>query len=176
MKKLSALAAVAAAAIAALVTVQIAGADAHQGNPGSDVHHIFVIVLENHSAQSVIGDPNAPYITSLAHQYASAANYYGVTHPSEPNYVAMISGSNWWINTDDPNTRLDHTNLVDELEAANKTWATYQEALPPNKTDDYWPSTSNKLYASKHNPFVLFNDIRNDPARMANVKPYEALA
>jgi phosphatidylinositol-3-phosphatase len=177
MKKLTAVAALAAAAIAALVTVQLAGADAHQGRPGSDVQHIFVIVLENHSQQSVIGDPNAPYITSLAQKYASAGNYYGVTHPSEPNYVAMISGSNWWINTDDPNTRLDHTNLVDELAAGHKTWAAYMEAMPSdNKTADYWPSTTDKLYASKHNPFVLFNDIRNDPARMAHVKTYDALS
>jgi hypothetical protein len=175
MKKLTALSALAAAVIAALVTVQLAGADAHQGNPGSDVHHIFVIVLENHSAQSVIGDPNNPYISSLAQKYATASNYYGVTHPSEPNYLAMISGSNWWINKDDVNTRLDHVNLVDQLEAAHKTWGAYMEALPPNKTDNQWPSNT-ALYANKHNPFVLFNDIRKNPTRMENVKPYEALA
>lgn len=179
MKKLSAAAAVVAAAVAALVTVQVAGAHGgHDGwHHGNDVKHIFVIVLENHSQHSVIGDPNMPYLSSLATQYASAANYYGVTHPSEPNYLAMISGSNWWINKDDPNTRLDHVNLVDELQAAHKTWAAYEEAMPAdNKTIDAWPSSSNALYASKHNPFVLFNDIRNDPARMANVKPYTSFA
>jgi hypothetical protein len=177
MKRLTAVAALAAAAITALVTVQLAGADAHQGRPGSDVQHIFVIVLENHSAQSVIGDPNAPYLTSLAQQNASAGKYYGVTHPSLPNYVAMISGSNWWINDDNPLDRFDHTNLVDQLEARHKSWAAYMEAMPAdNKTTDYWPDSSNKLYASKHNPFALFNDIRNDPARMANVKTYDALA
>jgi phosphatidylinositol-3-phosphatase len=45
-----------------------------------------------------------------------------------------------------------------------------------DKTADYWPNTTDKLYASKHNPFVLFNDIRNDPARMANVKTYDAVS
>jgi hypothetical protein len=176
MKKLTALAALSAAVIAALVTTQLAGADFHHHRAGSDLHHVFVIVLENHSKQSVIGDPNTPFITSLAHQYASAANYYGVTHPSEPNYVAMISGSNWWINDDNPANRFDHVNLVDELEARHKTWAAYMEALPDDKTADYWPSSGNPLYASKHNPFVLFDDIRNNPARMANDKPYTALA
>jgi hypothetical protein len=136
-----------------------------------------VIVLENHSKQSVIGDPNAPYITSLAQTYASAGNYYGVTHPSEPNYVAMISGSNWWINNDNPANRFDHVNLVDQLEAAHKTWAAYMEAMPADDpTADFWPSSSTALYASKHNPFVLFNDIRSDPARLANVKTYDALS
>jgi phosphatidylinositol-3-phosphatase len=180
MKRFTAVAALAAAGIAALVTVQIAGATARHDNHEhgrSGVRHIFVIVLENHSQQSVIGDPNAPYITRLAHRYASAADYYGVTHPSEPNYVALISGSNWWINDDNPANRFDHTNLVDELQAAHKTWGAYMEAMPGNdKTTDYWPSSADPLYASKHNPFVLFNDIRNDPAQMANVKPYTSFA
>ncbi len=180
MKKLTALAALAAAGLAALATVQIAGATqgAQPTTPriGGDVRHIFVIVLENHSQQSVIGDPNAPYITSLAQRYASAADYYGVTHPSEPNYLALLSGSNWWINTDNPNTLLDHVNLVDELEAAHKTWAAYMEAMPADdKTATQWPSYT-ALYAIKHNPFVLFSDIRNDPARMAHVKPYSDFA
>jgi hypothetical protein len=180
MKKLTALAAVAAAAIAAFIGVQVAGATGgvHPDAPrvGGDVQHIFVIMLENHSRQGVIGDPNAPFITSLAQNYASAAEYFGVTHPSEPNYIAAISGSNWWINKDDVNTRLDHVNLVDELEAAHRSWGAYMEAMPADdKLASQWPSNT-ALYAIKHNPFVLFNDIRNDPARMENVKPFDALA
>ncbi|HET7648475.1 MAG TPA: alkaline phosphatase family protein [Gaiellaceae bacterium] len=138
--------------------------------------HVFVIVLENHSAASVIGDPNAPFISSLAAKYAVAKNYYGVTHPSLPNYVALLSGSNWWSNSDNPAQRFAHVNLVDQLEAAHKTWAGYMEALPSDKLADSWPSSSNALYASKHNPFVLFDDIRSSQARLANVKPYTQLA
>jgi phosphatidylinositol-3-phosphatase len=149
---------------------------AGRGGAG-DVQHVFVIVLENHSRQGVIDDPNAPYISSLAHTYAQATQYFGVTHPSEPNYVAMISGSNWWINDDNPDNRFDHTNLVDQLEAAHRSWGAYMEALPADdKLADYWPSSSNALYASKHNPFVLFDDIRTEQARMADVKPYTDLA
>ena len=152
------------------------GFNEHHDN-GRDIQHIFVIMLENHSQQGIIGDPNTPFITSLANHYASASNYYGVTHPSEPNYVAFLSGNNWWINNDSPDNRFDHKNLVDQLEAAHKTWAGYMEAMPANdKTVDYWPSSGNPLYASKHNPFVLFDDIRNNPARMANVKPYTEFA
>ncbi|MES1247043.1 MAG: alkaline phosphatase family protein [Actinomycetota bacterium] len=139
--------------------------------------HIFVIMLENHSKSSVLGDANAPFINQLAQTGAVAANYYGVTHPSEPNYVAAISGSNWWSNTDDPNNRFDHTNVVDQLEAKKLTWGAYMESMPSaGYTGDYWPSSSNPLYASKHNPFVLFNDIRNNPARLAKIKPYTSLA
>ena len=139
--------------------------------------HIFVIMLENHSQSSVIDDSNAPYITSLAHSNAMAANYYGVTHPSEPNYVAAISGSNWFINDDNPNNRFDHTNLVDQLEANKLTWGAYMESMPSaGYLGDYAPSSSQQLYASKHNPFVLFNDIRSDPARLAKIKPYTSFA
>ena len=145
--------------------------------PGPRLDHIFLIMLENHSQSSVIGDANAPFINSLAQHYATADNYYGVTHPSEPNYVAAISGSNWFVNNDDPANRYDHTNLVDQLEANHVTWGAYMESMPSaGYLGDFYPSSANPLYASKHNPFVLFDDIRNDPSPLANVKPYTALA
>ena len=171
------------AALAAVVIALPASAGGRDGGDGSShgmsprLDHIFVIMLENHSQSSVIGDVNAPFINSLAQQYATAANYFGVTHPSEPNYVAAISGSNWFINNDNPANRFDHTNLVDQLEASHHTWGAYMESMPGvGSLDDYWPSSGNPLYASKHNPFVLFDDIRNDPSRLANVKPYTAFA
>jgi hypothetical protein len=50
------------------------------------------------------------------------------------------------------------------------------EALPADPLADFAPSAADPLYASKHNPFALFTDIRSDPARVANIKPYTALA
>lgn len=148
----------------------------HHEPHGPKLNHVFVIVLENHSQGSVIGDPAAPFITSLAHTYGMASNYYGVTHPSEPNYVAAISGSNWFVNDDNPNNRFDHTNLVDQLEQHHKTWAAYMESMPSaGFLGNNAPGTL-QLYVSKHNPFVLFNDIRTDPTRLANVKPYTDFA
>lgn len=141
------------------------------------LNHIFVIMLENHSQSSVIDDTNAPFITGLAHTYGMAANYFGVTHPSEPNYVAAISGSNWSVNNDNPNNTFDHTNLVDQLESRGVSWAAYMESMPANdKLAQNWPSAGNALYANKHNPFVLFPDIATDSARMANVKPFTDFA
>ncbi len=139
--------------------------------------HIFVITLENHSRDGVIGDPNAPFITWLAHHYGEAADYYGVTHPSEPNYVAQISGDTFGVNNDDPANRFNAPNLVDQLEASHHSWGAYMESAPSaGFLGDFWPSEGEKLYASKHNPFVLFEDIRNDPSRLAKIKPYDALA
>ena len=171
--------------LAALAAVAIAlpasaggrdGGDGSHGNGSPRLSHIFVIMLENHSQSSVIGDANAPFINSLAQQYATAASYFGVTHPSEPNYVAAISGSNWFINNDNPANRFDHTNLVDQFDSSHVTWGAYMESMPSaGYLGDFAPGTT-ALYASKHNPFVLFDDIRNDPSRLANVKPYTSFA
>ena len=175
-------AAAAATTIAASLAVGLTAAGgAAASTKSGDRQHVrldraFVIVLENHSQHSVIGDPNTPFISSLAQKYGEAADYFGVTHPSEPNYVAMISGSNWFINNDNPANRFDHTNLVDELEAAHISWGAYMEALPADPLADFAPSAAAPLYASKHNPFALFTDIRSNPARVANIKPYTALA
>ena len=182
-KRAKVLAVGAVAGVAAALTVGLSAPSgatpvASHGFGGNHVRldRAFIIVLENHSAKGVIGDPNAPFITSLAQQYGEAANYFGVTHPSEPNYIAMTSGSNWFTNNDNPANRFDHTNVVDTLEAAHISWDAYMEALPPNPLDDFWPSSAQPLYASKHNPFALYTDIRGNPARVAHIKPYTELA
>ena len=52
--------------------------------------HVYVIMMENTDYEDVIGNTtDAPYINQLANTYSFGANYYGVTHPSEPNYVAF---------------------------------------------------------------------------------------
>jgi hypothetical protein len=147
----------------------------HHGHAPLD--HIFVIMLENHSKSSVIDDPNAPYITSLAHEYGMASNYYGVTHPSMPNYIATIAGDNFGIQDDnDQNVvNLDRPNLVDQLEARHIRWDAYMQTLPKDKLARTGPGDV-ALYAKKHNPFVLFDDIKNNPERMSHVRPYRQMA
>jgi hypothetical protein len=169
--------ALALAAVTLLATASSGAArkDARGGAHGK-LDHVFVIMLENHSQSSVIDNPNAPYITHLAHKYGMAANYYGVTHPSLPNYVAAISGSNWFVQDDQPTNRFDHENLVDQLEAKGLSWAAYMETMPSaGYLGDQYPADA-ALYVNKHNPFVLFDDIRNDPSRLAHIKPYTDLA
>jgi phospholipase C len=189
--------AAAAAATAALVATAFSAAQAapdghhaadhHGGGPSSAAHgnqrldHIFVIMLENHSKSSVIDDANAPYMTKLAHTYTMAANYYGVTHPSMPNYIASLAGDNFGIQDDNDQNivNFDRTNLVDQLEAHHVRWGAYMEDLPADKLARFGPARDDgsliSLYAKKHNPFVLFDDVKNDPARMAKVKDYSRL-
>ena len=155
-------------------TAEAGGSAAHQ------LDHVFIIMLENHEADHVIGDPNMPYLTSLASQYGVATDYFGVTHTSEPNYIAATSGDNWWVNNDNgwsAGNQYDHTNIVDELSAAHIPWAAYMQAMPSaGYLPDNWPASGGALYASKHNPFILYNDIRLNPSRAADIKPYTDMA
>jgi phosphatidylinositol-3-phosphatase len=169
----------AAAALATGVVVPIASAAAHSPASGEHaaVKRIFVIMLENHSRSTVIGDPNAPFITSLADTYAEATNYYGVTHPSQPNYVATITGQ-LDINrmNDIATNHFDWTNLVDQLESHGRTWGAYMDSMPTAGYTGFTAPDAVALYTNKHNPFVLMDDVLSSPARLAKIKPYTDLA
>src|SRR5215472_6608186 len=62
--------------------------------------HIVEIMMENTSYSTIIGNPLAPNLNALASKYGLATDYWGVTHPSEPNYVANIGGSFFGIQDD----------------------------------------------------------------------------
>ena len=54
--------------------------------------HIFIVIMENHGYDEIIGSAQAPYINQLAARYGVAANYVSVAHPSLPNYLALTGG------------------------------------------------------------------------------------
>jgi phosphatidylinositol-3-phosphatase len=176
--------AAAVALVAGLAMPAASAAHSPQSGANAAVKRIFVIMLENHSQSTVIGNSNAPYITSLANTYGQATNYYGVTHPSQPNYVAAITGQ---LDTsrmnDNATNTYDWPNLVDQLQAHGMTWGAYMEALPSvGFTGAQWPEVTladphaPALYTNKHDPFVLMTDVLSSPARLADIKPYTSLA
>jgi acid phosphatase len=91
------------AAAAAVIGFSPASALA-TATPAAHYDHVFVIVEENHSFMDVIGNPAAPNLNALASRYGLATQYYGVTHPSEPNYVALLGGSPFGVKSDDATT------------------------------------------------------------------------
>ena len=133
--------------------------------------HVVVIVLENHSFESVIGSPEAPYLNGFASQWGLATGYSGVSHPSLPNYLAMIGGSTFGVTSDCTDCFVNAPSLPDRLEAAGKTWKGYMEGMPSPCFIG-----SSGLYAQKHNPFIYFDPIRTDPSRCARIVPYSSLA
>lgn len=129
--------------------------------------HVFVILMENRDETSVLGKPDAPYINQLAAQYATADHYYAIRHPSLPNYLALIGGDTFGVDSDCTDCFQSAPNLIDALEAKGKTWKSYQEDMP--KPCFLGEGTAN--YALKHDPFLYFTDIRTNPARCNRVVP-----
>jgi len=70
--------------------------------PPASVDHVIWIWMENKPYDAIIGSSSAPFETELAAACGLAMNYYGVTHPSLPNYIAATSGSTQGIADSDP--------------------------------------------------------------------------
>jgi hypothetical protein len=69
-----------------------------------------------------------------------------------------------------PANRFDHTNLVDELDAHRISWGAYMDALPASDPlADFWPSSTDPLYASKHDPFALYRGAMGEVAGRVQV-------
>ncbi len=62
--------------------------------------HVFVIMMENHGYSQIMNNPNAPFINKLARSANLATNYYGVGHPSLTNYLEVVGGSNFGVQSD----------------------------------------------------------------------------
>lgn len=125
-----------------------------------DFEHIVVIVFENKEFGSVIGSPNMPYFNVLAQTNTLLTQHYAVTHPSLPNYIALVSGDTHGIIENCEDCFLDAPSLADQVEASGRTWKTYQQSMP---SACFLGSTL--AYAQKHNPFIYFDSIRLDAER-----------
>jgi phosphatidylinositol-3-phosphatase len=137
-----------------------------------DFTHVVLVVFENHEASSIAGSTAAPTFNRLAHRYATLTDYYAVTHPSLPNYLALVSGSTQGITSDCTDCIVRARSLGDTLEAAGKTWKTYAEDLPYRG----FTGGSAGRYAKKHDPFLYFRDVVGSRARRDRVVPFPQLA
>jgi phospholipase C len=128
-------------------------------------------MFENKEFGSVIGNPLMPNYNKLARDYTLLTQYYAVTHPSLPNYIALISGDTHGIDRNCNDCFINAPSLPDLIEAAGKTWKTYQEDMPSN----CFPGDTH-IYVQKHNPFMYFDSIRLDAERCdRSVVPLTAL-
>ncbi|MER7667054.1 alkaline phosphatase family protein [Kitasatospora sp. NPDC096128] len=126
------------------------------GLPAPD--HIVVVVMENHAYSQIIGSSSAPYLNkTLKAGGALLTQSYAITHPSEPNYYALFSGSTQGTVDDSCVTvgGFQAPNLASEVLAAGKTWASYNESLPGQGST----VCSSGKYAQKHNPWFGFGNV-----------------
>jgi Phosphoesterase family len=170
MKKCSLVATVAIGAALSCV------AAANSGDPGSAVSvaaaasrpqdvrsitKIMIVVLENTNYDAAL---RQPFLKSLTHRGALLTHYSAVAHPSEPNYIALISGSTYGV-ASDANVTLDKPQIGDLLEAKGLTWKVYSEGYPGN----CFLGAAAGNYVRKHVPFLSFKNVQDDPARCARI-------
>ena len=158
--------------------------------------HVFVLVMENQSFDLLVGrdkidgngnpsTPDTPFITELAKTRGINTFYFGVTHPSLPNYLSMVSGDYFRIQDDNPSCFAQPNpgptcdvakgdNIVDTLEKNDMTWSVLEQSMPtPGYLGVTYPASgSPTLYAQKHNPFVYFPDVAKNPTRLAKIVPW----
>lgn len=153
--------------------------------------HLFILIEENKGNGQILGNSNAPNLNQFKQTYGFASNYYGVVHPSQANYIALLGGSTFGIHDDDafycqpsqfdgfcPNSRrpdyVNHTivgkSLMDQLEARGLTWKGYFENIPaPGSKVVFAPNPVRALYAAKHNGFMAFKSVQDNPQRLNNL-------
>lgn len=134
-------------AAVALIAVTAACAQTQTQSHSPQSRHVFVIVMENHSATEALSQP---FTASLAQKYGVANNYHAITHPSVPNYLALTSGSTWGLQ-DDSYHSLPRQDLGTQLTKANVSWRAYMESMQPGQCLD-----SPLPYDAGHNPFAFY--------------------
>ena len=120
----------------------------------------------------MLRNPASRYVTGLARSYAIATRSYAIGHPSLPNYLALTSGSTQGIASDCTDCHVAGRNIADQLEAAHRSWKAYMEDLPG--TCSHVAGVGG--YAKKHDPFMYYDDVANDPRACRNVVSFERLA
>lgn len=147
-------------------------ANARPARGAGSYDHIFLVVFENHGFSRVVGRSTAPNFNRLIKQGALSTAFQGVTHPSLPNYLALLGGSTFHITTDcSPATcPVRASNLGSLLSAHGRTWKGYMESMPTS-----CGTKGTASYAVRHDPFVYFDNIRRT-SLCANVVPYTRLA
>lgn len=118
--------------------------------------HIVVVIHENKGYSGVIGSSNAPYITSLSKAGANFTNFRAITHPSQPNYIAMFSGATQGVTNDNcPQTFTGKDNLANELLDTSLSFNLFAESMPSAG----YTGCSSGQYARKHNPLPDFTNV-----------------
>jgi hypothetical protein len=150
-----------------------------QGAPsarvGKHFDQVVIVVLENEGTDQALADP---YIASLTRDKAAwFSHYYAITHPSFPNYLAIVAGSTFGIDTDHRPAPLKGPTIADRLEEKNLTWKSYAENYPggcylgsaAGEGRLSPASAPTELYVRKHVPLLAFSAIETNPARCARV-------
>jgi acid phosphatase len=123
--------------------------------------HVLIVIEENHGYDQIIGSDSAAYINKLAREGALFTNSHGVTHPSQPNYLAIFSGTTQGVTGDqclEDSTSFTTPNLAASLIKNGYTFKGFGQTMPsPGFLKCYYKKselTGQMLYGRKHCPWV----------------------
>lgn len=117
--------------------------------------HILVVIEENKSYSQIIGNPDAPYLNALAQRGALFTDAHGITHPSQPNYLALFNGTTRGIGSNTCPLDLSGPNLASALQAAGLSFISYSESMPVAG----YPGCRYGAYMRKHNPVANWKEL-----------------
>lgn len=118
---------------------------------------LVVIYMENHERSDITTSPDADYLNGLRSQGIDFTNYYGVSHPSLPNYLALGNGSTDGKTGTDSITAgsIAGKTVWNQLNAHKIGWRVYEESMP----SPCYSGTSSGEYQLKHNPAIPFASV-----------------
>lgn len=129
---------------------------------------VVVIVLENTAYEAAASQP---FLSELASRGALLSNYHGITHPSQPNYIALAAGDTLGVK-DNKTVDLKARHLGDLVEEKGKTWRVYAQGYPGR----CFLGAESGDYVRKHVPFLSFKNVQKDAERCARVTDESSFA
>ncbi|KAL8291389.1 hypothetical protein RQP46_002367 [Phenoliferia psychrophenolica] len=151
--------------------------------PGKAFDRFIQIWLENTDFATAA---SSPVFQSLTSKGMLMSGYHGVTHPSEPNYIAAACGDFFGLGDDAFYAVPSNVStIVDLLEAKNISWASYQENMPYDGFQGFNYTEKNYLnssagdytyYVRKHNPTIMADSVAKVPARAARHRNFNDFA
>ncbi|RMZ91053.1 hypothetical protein DV736_g1691, partial [Chaetothyriales sp. CBS 134916] len=139
--------------------------------PGKAFDRFVIIYLENTDYTMAVADPNLEYLASKG---IKLSNYFGVTHPSQPNYVASVSGDNYGMDNDDfHQIPANVSSVIDLLEDKGISWGEYEEDMPfAGFEGKAWVNQETQAndYVRKHNPEISHNSVAQSEQRLSQTK------
>jgi phosphatidylinositol-3-phosphatase len=155
-----ALAASAASAWLAAAVVLLPAGPASAAGPVPRFDHVVIVVMENENYNDIIGRTDeAPYLNGLAARGASFSNSFAVAHPSQPDYLALFSGSTQRVTSDKcPQNFKNAPNLGAELISSGQSFAGYSESMPSAGYTGCGSYLSFG-YVRAHNPWADFTNV-----------------
>ena len=126
--------------------------------------HVFVIMLENHSYADTWYEHDMPYLHQLARTYGLPTQMYGITNPTVPNRVGLLSGRGRSIGDNVKAGQLSYPNLIDQLQQHHLTWGAYYQHTETS-------SNQHPVYNFSQSTLLRFQDIYDNSARRARLLP-----